>query len=73
MVNTIHLMVPARFHTAQLNLHTRYRVSDKCGFSYHYFVTREDDKANFSILGATVSPLRSPCSQISEKVNTLKS
>ncbi len=42
-----HLGVPIRFHTSQLDLHTIYKVSDKCGFSYNYFVTGEDDKAVF--------------------------
>jgi hypothetical protein len=42
-VNTIHLAVPAGFHTSQLDLHAIYR------FSYNYFVTGEEDKADFSI------------------------
>ncbi len=43
MVNMTHLAVPAGVHTSQLVLHAIYRVSDRCGFSHNYFVTREDE------------------------------
>jgi hypothetical protein len=52
MVNTI----PTGLHTAQLDLHTNYRVSNKYGvFPYNHFVIGEDDKAIFSIPGDTLS------------------
>ncbi len=41
-VNTTHLAVTAGFQTSQLALHSIYRVSDKYGFSYNYFVTGKD-------------------------------
>jgi hypothetical protein len=49
-VNMLHLAVPAGLHTSQLDLHTIHRVFDKCGFSFNYFLTGEDDKADFSVL-----------------------
>jgi hypothetical protein len=53
-VNTIHLVVPAGFNSFQLDLHTIYKVSNKCRFSYNYFVTREDNKkSRFPIPGDT--------------------
>ncbi len=39
------------FNISQLDLHAIYRVFNKCGFPDNYFVTGEDDKANFSIPG----------------------
>jgi hypothetical protein len=53
-VNTIHLEVPAGFHTSQLVLHAVCRVSDKPKFSYNYFVNGEDEKSHFSIPGDTI-------------------
>jgi hypothetical protein len=41
-VKTTHLAATAGFHTSQLVLHVIYRVSDRHGFSYNYFVTVED-------------------------------
>jgi hypothetical protein len=55
MVNATHLGVPAGFHASQLDLYVIYRVSEKCRFSYNYFVTGEDNKANFSIHDDTLS------------------
>jgi hypothetical protein len=52
-VNTIHLAVPAGFHTSQLDLHAINRVFEKHRFSYIYFVTGEEDKADFSLPGDT--------------------
>jgi hypothetical protein len=53
-VNTVHEAFPSGFHTSQLDLHTIYRISDKCDFSYNYFVTGEDNKADFSIPSDTL-------------------
>jgi hypothetical protein len=53
-VNTTHLVVPAGFHTFQLDLTTGCKVSDKSGF----FFTGEDNKAVFSISGDTVGLLQ---------------
>jgi hypothetical protein len=64
MVNMIHLAVPAGFHTTQLDLYMIYSVSDKCGFSYNYFVTEEEDKTDFSIpsnITLTSSPTNCLC------------
>jgi hypothetical protein len=47
MVSMIHLAVLAGFHISQLDLHVISRLSDKCGYSYNYFVTGEDDKLIF--------------------------
>jgi hypothetical protein len=44
-------IVITMFNISQLDLHAIYRVFNKCGFPDNYFVTGEDDKANFSIPG----------------------
>jgi hypothetical protein len=36
-----------QFHTFQLDLQMNYRVSNKCRFSYNYFVTGEGNTADF--------------------------
>ncbi len=45
-VNTRHLPVLDGFHTSQLILHVISRVSNKCGFSYNYFVTGKMNNVN---------------------------
>jgi hypothetical protein len=53
-VNTTHLVVPARLHTCPVVLHANYRLSNKYRFSCNYFVTGEDNKADFSIPSNTI-------------------
>jgi hypothetical protein len=55
MVHTIHLAGPAGSHTSQPDLIAGYKISDKTRFLYNYFVTGEDDKVVFSIIGDIVS------------------
>jgi hypothetical protein len=48
MVNTVYLVVGTGFHISQPDLYAIYMVPNKCRFTYTYFVTGEEDKADFS-------------------------
>jgi hypothetical protein len=49
MVNAIHLAGPAGSHTSQPDLTTGYKVANRTGFLYNYFLTGKDDIDLFSI------------------------
>ncbi len=53
MVNMIHLAVPAGFHIPSWISIQITGLPISVGYSYNYFVTRKDDKADFSIPGDT--------------------